>query len=462
MAKEKAVFECTNCGHQESRWVGRCPGCQEWGSLVEQATVSVGGERRYHSKSCPLSSLEVGERAHLPSGISEFDRVLGGGIMIGSSVLVGGEPGIGKSTLMLQCADHVSRAGRIVYISGEESPRQVKLRASRLGVSGEIELLCNPNLALVFPVLEQLKPILVIVDSIQTLISDDVGRVPGGPNQLKYCCQELISWARGNDSAIFLVAHVTKEGSIAGPKVIEHMVDTVLYFDNSHREFRFLRATKNRFGSIDEIALFTMTPSGLNEVEDPSSLFLVERKEPLPSGVVVTPVFEGSRVLMIEIQALTVAAQGGLSRTFSDRIDPRRVSRIAAVIERHVGVRIAGYDLYINVAGGIQLKETGIDLAVAIALYSARKGIPVPKERAVTGELSLTGEVRPVPHMDKRLKSSMELGFSPVIPKQVLGDPVGAKAADKAVATAVVTGVYSLEEAIKVVFGGVDDTVSQG
>ena len=419
MAKTKTFFECGSCGHREPKWAGRCSQCGEWNSLTESAPQKKGaaGERK-NLKSRPLSTIDETEGVRFPSGIGEFDRVLGGGIMRGAAVLVGGEPGIGKSTLMLQGADRFPGEGRVLYISGEEAPVQIKMRARRLGVSRDIEVLCEPDLEGMMAVLGSVKPQLVIVDSIQTIIAAEAGNVPGTPNQLKYICHELITWARDQGIALFLVAHITKEGIIAGPKVIEHMVDTVLYFDNSQGDIRFLRATKNRFGSVDEVGLFTMTAAGLEEVADPSSLFLVQRDKELPSGIATTPVFEGSRVLLVEIQALVVPAKGGLSRTFSDRIDPRRVSRIAAVIEKHLGLRFSDQDIYINVAGGMILKETGIDLAIAMALYSARTGVSLPKETVVTGELSLAGEVRPIPHLDKRIKTSREMGFSPVVPRR--------------------------------------------
>lgn len=417
MAKAKTFFECGSCGHQEPKWTGRCPQCGEWNSFTESAPLKKSGtgvQKNLHSQ--PLASIEEAEGIRFPSGIGEFDRVLGGGIMKGAAILVGGEPGIGKSTLMLQGADKFPGPGKVLYISGEEAPGQIKMRARRLGVTRDIEVLCEPSLEAVMTVLRSVKPQLVIVDSIQTLIAAEAGSVPGTPNQLKYGCHELIAWARDHGSALFLVAHITKEGTIAGPKVIEHMVDTVLYFDNSQSDVRFLRSTKNRFGSVDEVGLFTMTATGLEEVTDPSSLFLVQREDSLPAGIATAPVFEGSRVLLIEIQALVVPAKGGLSRTFSDRIDPRRVSRIAAVIEKHLGLRFSDQDVYINVAGGIALKETGIDLAIAMALYSARTGVSLPKDTVVTGELSLAGEVRPIPHLDKRIKTAREMGFSPVVP----------------------------------------------
>jgi len=429
--------------------VGRCPRCGEWNSFSEEVSSPTGGAKTLKtgrlkvSAAQSLSSIEEAEGIRFPSGIGEFDRVLGGGIMKGAAILVGGEPGIGKSTLMLQGAHRFPGPGKVLYISGEEAPGQIKMRARRLGVTRDIEILCEPSLETILPVLRQVKPQLAIVDSIQTLISAEAGSVPGTPNQLKYGCHELITWAREAGAALFLVAHITKEGTIAGPKLIEHMVDTVLYFDNSQSDVRFLRSTKNRFGSVDEVGLFTMTETGLVEVTDPSSLFLVQREGELPAGIATAPVYEGSRVLLIEIQALVVPAKGGLSRTFSDRIDPRRVSRIAAVLEKHMGLRFSDQDVYINVAGGMMLKETGIDLAIAMALYSARTGISLPRERAVTGELSLAGEVRPIPHLEKRIKTARDLGFALIVPAGIKGSKIPGAA----------ESVKGLKQAVTAVFG---------
>ncbi|MBI9101674.1 MAG: DNA repair protein RadA [Spirochaetales bacterium] len=448
MAKKKIFFECSSCGHQEPKWTGRCPQCGEWNTFTEgipQTTPK--SASRKHPGTTPLSSLKAGAGTRFTSGIGEFNRVLGGGIMKGAAILVGGEPGIGKSTLMIQAADSFPPPGKVLYISGEEAPEQIKMRADRLGITRDIEILCEPELESILSALRSVKPSMVIIDSIQTLLSPEAGSVPGTPNQLKYCCHELITWARSAGSSLFFVAHITKDGSIAGPKVIEHMVDTVLYFDNSQSDVRFLRSTKNRFGSVDEIGLFTMTEKGLEEVTDPSSLFLVERADEIPPGIATVPVYEGSRVLMVEIQALVVPAKGGLSRTYSDRVDPRRVSRIAAVLEKHLSLRFSDQDLYINVAGGMNLKETGIDLGVALALYSARTGISVSADTAVTGELSLAGEIRPIPHLDKRIKAAGEMGFSKII------GPSPSKRSGKSEKPGDYRKASSLKEAISQVFG---------
>ncbi len=421
MAKAKTIFECIECGHQESRWLGRCPQCGAWNTMEETAAPvksggSSGGRRRTAGErpgAASLDSITVEEGFRYNCGIREVNRVLGGGIMSGSSVLLGGEPGIGKSTLMMQLAGSVETGNKVLYISGEESAVQLKLRSERLKVNtSNVVVLIETELETILSETEKLKPLVIILDSIQTVISEEAGKVPGTVNQIKYCGHELISLSKENNSALFFIAHVTKEGVIAGPKVLEHMVDTALYFDHIESGLRVVRAVKNRFGSVDELGLFTMGPEGLKEVADPSSLFLTKRKGEIPPGITAVPVYEGSRVLMIEIQALTVPSKSGFSRIYSDRIDSNRISRIAAVLEKHTGLKFSDYDIYVNVAGGIRLNEVGIDLAVAGALYSARTGIPFPGATAAAGELSLAGEILPIPHMDRRLKTARGMGFS--------------------------------------------------
>jgi len=419
MAKNKPVFECIECGHQEAKWLGRCPRCGAWNTMEETAAPvkSSGkgaGRRKERTKKgiVSLDSINIEKGYRYNSGIKEINRVLGGGIMKGSSILLGGEPGIGKSTLMMQMAGTVETEGKVLYVSGEESAGQLKMRSTRLGVNGgNIVILIETGLEEIITVLENLKPAVVILDSIQTVVSEEAGKVPGTVNQIKYCGHELITWCKENGSSLFFVAHVTKEGVIAGPKVLEHMVDTVLYFDHIESGLRVVRAVKNRFGSIDELGLFTMDDRGLTEVADPASLFLIKRKDEIPPGITAVPVYEGSRVLMIEIQALTVPSKSGFSRIYSDRIDSNRVSKIAAVLEKQISLKFSDQDIYVNVAGGIKLNEVGIEFAVACALYSARTQIAFPKGLAVAGELSLAGELLPTPHMDRRIKTASEMGF---------------------------------------------------
>ncbi|MFO8063806.1 MAG: DNA repair protein RadA [Spirochaetota bacterium] len=432
MARARTVYRCSSCGHEEPKWLGRCPQCGQWNTLLEVTPPAAGsgaragggtgarsGEGRRGSGSAPaqvqsVSSASTDEGPRLETSIGELDRVLGGGVVAGASVLLGGEPGIGKSTLMLQAAAALS-ARRVLYVSGEESGRQIRMRAQRLGATADIDLLCDGNTDNISAALERHAPEVVIVDSVQALHSAEVGPYPGTVNQIKYSTYEILDWVRAHDAALFLVAHVTKEGSIAGPKVIEHMVDTVLYFEHAEEHLRVLRATKNRFGSTDEIGLFAMEAGGLKEVSDPASVFLVKREGALPAGVVVAPVYEGSRILLVEIQALTVAAKGGVSRTFSDRIDSRRISRVAAVLEKHLGVSFSDQDIYVNVAGGIKIGEVGVELPLALALYSARTGMSVPPATTVTGEISLAGEIRPVAQLKRRLRTAREMGYERLI-----------------------------------------------
>jgi DNA repair protein RadA/Sms len=422
MAKEKTYFECSGCGQTEPKWLGKCPSCGSWNSFIEMksGTGSKTGSGRSTTKSAgktgpksqKLSTINTDEGTRFTSGTSEIDRVLGGGIMRGASVLVGGEPGIGKSTLMLQLCASIKQGGTVLYISGEESAAQLKMRADRLKISREIEVFCETEISSILKTIDRLKPVLIITDSVQTLYNTDLGLVAGTVNQIKFCTSELIDRAKLYNCAVFLVAHVTKSGSIAGPKVVEHMVDTVLYFEHGDSDVRLLRANKNRFGSIDEIGIFKMSEKGLNQVDEPASLFLVKRKGQQPAGTCTAAVYEGSRVLLMEIQALTVPAKGGLSRVFSDKIDQRRVSRVAAVLEKNLSLRFSDQDIYVNVAGGVKIAEVGTDLPLALALYSARTGIPVPKQTACSGEISLAGEIMPVAHSLRRSKTSTDMGFS--------------------------------------------------
>ncbi len=417
--KQKTLYRCRSCGREEPKWLGRCPACGEWNTLEEEkasppnpSSPPSSGRPQKHNRPVPLSRIESGPEDRFNTGFSEINQVLGGGLMRGSSVLLGGEPGIGKSTLMLQAAAALETDGPILYVSGEESPGQIKQRAERLGLPADtIHLLCETRTEAVEGEMNRLNPGLIVVDSVQTLHSDDLGAVPGTVNQIKYGGHELITWAKEHNAALFLIAHVTKGGSIAGPKVIEHMVDTVLYFEQGRQELRILRAAKNRFGSVDEIGLFRMEEKGLTQVVDPARLFLEEREREIPPGIAVAPIYEGSRVLMVEIQALTVPAKSGVSRVSSDRIDTSRVSRIAAVLEKQLDLQFSTQDIYVNVAGGIRLSEVGTELPLAMALYSARTGLAIPADSAIAGEVTLAGEVRTIPHLTRREKTAREMGF---------------------------------------------------
>ena len=385
--------------------------------------AGVSGSLSVRAKPVPLASVNPLEGTRISTGIPEFDRVLGGGAMKRSAVLIGGEPGIGKSTLLLQTAAQLAASkatGPVLYVSGEESAAQIRARADRLGLTdsvkgGGLDLLCTTHLADIEDAMNTMNPGFVVIDSIQTVYSPDAGIVPGTVNQLKYCANELIGWVKERDSVLVITAHVTKEGAIAGPKSLEHMVDAVISFERNQEQVRFLRAQKNRFGSVDELGIFAMTETGLIPVEDPSTLFITRRSGQLPAGVASVPVFEGSRVFLVEIQALTVPAKASVTRVYSDKIDSARVSRVAAVLEKRAGLRFSDQDIYINVAGGVRLTESAIDGALAAALYSARTDLPLPENAAIVGELSLAGEIRPVNRIKQRAKAASGLGYSLVL-----------------------------------------------
>ena len=426
MAKKSGsiVYKCSNCGYSQPRWLGRCPECGEWNSLEEiiidknnVTPAGRGSEAVEKQKPVGLATVKAQEKSRLSTGIDEFDRVLGGGATKRSAILLGGEPGIGKSTLLLQTAASVAASGaQVLYISGEESAAQIKERADRLELSCKgISILCTSRLEDSLDALDSLNPVFVIIDSIQTIYSAEAGIIPGTVNQLKYCANEFIAWAKERDTVLIMTAHVTKEGTIAGPKSLEHMVDTVISFERNADDIRFLHAQKNRFGSVDEIGIFSMSEKGLKPVVNPASLFLTQRKENQPAGVACTPVFEGSRVFLVEIQALTVPAKASVSRIYSEKIDSGRVARVAAVIEKRCGLCFSDQDIYVNVAGGIKLSESSIDAALAAALYSARTDIAVKNGTAVFGELSLAGEIRPVTKTKQRIKAAESLGFTEVL-----------------------------------------------
>ena len=461
MAKKKTgdlAHRCSKCGYTQARWLGRCPECGEWNTF-EEVTINQdysAAERSISEKfvkeahSVPLDAIEANDAVRLSTGIAEFDRVLGGGAVKRSAILIGGEPGIGKSTLLLQAASASSSGSvkKVLYVSGEESGGQIRSRADRLNLPlKNIELLCTCRLEDVERVLNKVNPVFVIIDSIQTMYSADAGAVPGTINQLKLCAHELVSWVKERDSVLFLTAHVTKDGNIAGPKVLEHLVDTVISFERTEDDVRFLRALKNRFGSVDELGIFSMDESGLKAIDDPSSLFITNRTGPLPAGSTAVPVCEGSRVFMVEIQALTVPAKGAVTRVFSDKIDSARVSRIAAVLEKRIGLQFSDQDIYVNVAGGIRLKEPAADLAIALALYSARANIPAQKEGAYIGELSLAGEIRSVKKLKQRIKTAQSMGFT----KVVSPPPSDSEAGD--INTSQLFKAEDLSSAIKKVFG---------
>lgn len=434
MAKKKpvTVYKCSECGYSQPAWLGRCPECGSWNSMEEciadpnstDEAFGLGASEKV--KPIPLAKVTAQENARIETGIPEFDRVLGGGAMKRSAVLIGGEPGIGKSTLMLQTAAAIGKKyGRVLYVSGEESAGQIKGRADRLNLdTGGIEILCTLRLEDIKEALTALNPLFVVIDSIQTVYSVEAGLVPGTINQLKFCANQLTGWVKSRDSVLVMSAHVTKDGNIAGPKSLEHIVDTVISFERNDDEVRFLRAQKNRFGSVDELGIFAMTEKGLEGVGDPGSMFITKRSGKIPAGIANTAVFEGSRAFIVEIQALTVPAKASISRVYSDKIESARVARVAAVLEKRTGLRFSDQDLYINVAGGVRLTESSIDSALAASLYSARTDLAIPENTVITGELSLAGEIRPVPRLKQRIKTASDLGFSTVLAPEKEGGSI--------------------------------------
>ncbi len=412
-------YVCSQCGRVESKWLGRCPDCGSWNSFTEEVVQkqSKSGKSQLVSDANKIEPITLQEVIVEPdfrysTGISELDRVLGGGIMRGGTVLLGGEPGIGKSTLMLQLLGAV-QGKSVLYISGEESPGQVSMRAQRIEIPLEsITLFNDTRLEPVIDLISNTHFDVIAVDSLQTLYSSELPSAPGSVNQMRTCSMELVDAAKRQGSSLFFIGHITKEGQIAGPKAIEHIVDTVLYFEQAGSGVRIIRAVKNRFGSVDEIGIFLMTEKGLTPVMDPGGFFISERTSgDLPPGIAFTAVIEGTRTFLVEIQALTIPNKTG-ARVYSERIDTARVTRIAAVLERHAGIILSDKEIYVNVAGGIKLQEVSIELPLALALYSAATGVPLPSSFVSLGELSLAGEVRPVSYGDKRVKGAVDMGFT--------------------------------------------------
>ncbi|MDA3850553.1 MAG: DNA repair protein RadA [Spirochaetaceae bacterium] len=417
MAKNRNRYVCQECGHDEAKWLGHCPSCNSWNSFkefhIQGSSKSVAANKSFKiNKAQRLDKVEIKENQRLNTGLSEMDRLLGGGVMHGSTVLIGGEPGIGKSTLLLQMSCAMGKSKKVLYVSGEETAGQIKQRGQRLDLSLEsTHLLCENRLEAILQICNEEAPDLLIIDSLQTLMTIDAGEVPGTVSQLKLCTSKLIQWTRKEECTLILVAHVTKEGLIAGPRTVEHLVDTVLYFEHSGDELRYLRAQKNRFGSTQELGLFLMEEKGLFEVNDPGSYFLEQRDQQAPQGTVTAAIFEGSRILLVEIQALTVSSQSSMSRVYSEKIDQKRISRIAAVLEKHIGLRFSDQDIYVHVAGGLKIVEPGADLPIALALYSARTGLVLNNSIISMGELSLSGEIKNIRQLERRVNAARDQGF---------------------------------------------------
>ncbi|MCW5233653.1 DNA repair protein RadA [Verminephrobacter eiseniae] len=429
MAKEKTIFTCTECGGASPRWLGKCPACGAWNTLIEALAETGPGTHRYSASRyaglaqaqgvVPLSAIEASDVQRSPSGIGELDRVLGGGIVEGGVVLIGGDPGIGKSTLLLQALDALQRAGLpTLYVTGEESGAQVALRSRRLGLEhSQVNVLAEIQLEKILAAIDAMQPAVAVIDSIQTMYSEQLTSAPGSVAQVRECAAHLTRAAKASGVAIVLVGHVTKEGALAGPRVLEHMVDTVLYFEgDTHSQFRLVRAIKNRFGAVNEIGVFAMTEKGLRGVSNPSAIFLSQHSEPVPGSCVMVTL-EGSRPLLVEIQAL-VDSGGPSPRRLSVGLDKDRLAMLLAVLHRHAGVACGDQDVFVNAVGGVRISEPAADLAVLLAIHSSLRGRALPRGFLAFGEVGLAGEVRPAPRGQERLREAAKLGFcAAVLPR---------------------------------------------
>ena len=451
MAKaKKTMFFCQNCGYEAGKWLGQCPACKEWNTFVEEQvtlTKAVDGKTRKDLEVVPLSKVKSEEEERIGTKIEELDRVLGGGIVPGSLILVGGDPGIGKSTLLLQVCQQLAKSGRkVLYISGEESLRQIKLRAQRMGeFTEQLLLLCETNLELIKSVIEREKPEVVIIDSIQTMYSDNVSAAPGSVSQVRESTGVFLQLAKGLNVSIFIVGHVTKEGTVAGPRVLEHMVDTVLYFEGDrHASYRILRGVKNRFGSTNEIGVFEMRREGLAEVENPSEYMLNGRPDNA-SGSVVVCSMEGTRPILIEIQALVCRTNFGFPRRQATGTDFNRVNLLMAVLEKRLGIQMSDCDAYVNVAGGMKITEPALDLGMVMAIVSSFKNRALDEKMMVFGEVGLSGEVRAVNMAEQRLQEAGKLGFTTVVMPEVCARGIKAPEGMR------IIGVKSVQDAIDLI-----------
>jgi len=408
----KTIYICGECGYESGKWLGRCPNCDSWNTLVESVPVPA-VRTAAPARALPLSQVETTGARRISTGMAELDRVLGGGVVAGSTVLLGGDPGIGKSTLLMQTAARLAQIGTVLYVTGEESAAQLKLRAERLGVTGEMLLLAETDLASIEAEIGRVHPAFLIIDSIQTMASPDIASAPGSVAQVREATALLTRVAKGTACAVFIVGHVTKEGALAGPRVLEHMVDTVLYFEGDrHDAFRLLRAVKNRFGSTDEIGVFEMRDTGMAEIADPSGLFLSGTRAP---GCAVTCAMEGTRPMLVELQALISPSAFNNPRRMAAGLDGNRLILLLAVLEKKAFLSLSNQDVYANVVGGIRLEERASDLAAALCVASALLETALPAATACIGEVSLTGEVRPVSRLDKRISECARLGYTHLI-----------------------------------------------
>ena len=424
MAKEKVIYFCQSCGAESTKWMGQCPSCREWNTFVEETvstkkskSLSLYSGSKIHAEAVKLKDIEPAGEARMTTGMAELDRALGGGIVPGSVALIGGDPGIGKSTLLLQVCRNLAEDGRgVLYVSGEESLQQIKLRAERIGKFGEaMSLLCETNLGVIDEIVRKERPQIVVIDSIQTMYNESAASAPGSVSQVRESTGALLRMAKGLGIAVFVVGHVTKEGVVAGPRVLEHMVDTVLYFEGDrHAAYRILRSVKNRFGPTNEIGVFEMRSNGLEEVKNPSEFMLGGRPKGA-SGSVVACSMEGSRPILLEVQALVCRSNFGMPRRTAAGTDFNRVNLLMAVLEKRVGFQMGNCDAYVNIAGGIKMNKPAIDLGIALALVSSYKNRPVDEKTICFGEIGLSGEVRSVNMAEQRALEARKLGFTACI-----------------------------------------------
>jgi DNA repair protein RadA/Sms len=449
MPKNKIIFACQVCGYQAPKWLGKCPDCGGWNTLVEErlSTTKIRGADIQKGKPIPILEIQSNEEDRILTHIGELDRVLGGGIVPGSVILIGGDPGIGKSTLLLQTLEGIRDNGKLLYVSGEESPNQIKLRGMRIGIrSNNLVILSETSLDSILETVDEIKPKVFVIDSIQTVFTSELPSAPGSIGQVRESAGRLMFYAKKTGIPIFLVGHVTKDGSIAGPRVLEHIVDTVLYFEGEKgHAFRILRAVKNRFGSTNEIGIFEMKDSGLSEVKNPSEIFLAERPFKVTGSVVVSSM-EGTRPILVELQALVSSTNFGVPRRTTIGVDYNRVSLLLAILEKRVGMHLMGQDVFVNVVGGIKIEEPAVDLGIVTAVASSFREISVDPKTFVFGEVGLAGEIRAINQVEARIKEGAKLGF-----KRVIIPINNAKKMSK-VKDIEVIGVASVDETLEILF----------
>ncbi len=453
MAKSRKVFVCQECGYESPKWMGKCPSCREWNTFVEEVEIKGSKDSQTgavsYSRPEPLAQISVEQDERYATGLDELDRVMGGGAVKGSLVLIGGDPGIGKSTLLLQVCDVLSRKyGKVLYVSGEESVRQIKMRADRLGIlSQDLYLVSETDADIILAHVQNLGPAFLVIDSIQTVYTPQLSSAPGSVTQVRETTGMFMRLAKNQGITTFIVGHVTKEGAIAGPRVLEHMVDAVLYFEgDQHHTYRILRGVKNRFGSTNEIGIFEMRDKGLVQIQNPSELLISQRTHGVPGSVVFCSM-EGTRPVMVEVQALVSTTAFGMARRMSTGIDYNRVVLLMAVLEKRVGMQLYNQDAYVNIAGGLRVEEPAVDLAVITAIASSFRNIPVSPELAVMGEVGLTGEVRGIANIEKRIHETSKLGFKQcVIPQDNMKGLTSHQGID-------IVGVENISQALDVILG---------